>query len=263
MLNYYQLYSKLFTRKSLYKFHKLLYNFSLRGMGILNYENSKVSGEKFLIKEYLPTIFKSKHPVVFDVGANVGNYTKALSDSFPNANIYSFEPQPLNFSKLKQLSSKKIKIFELALGAKEGKFFLFDRKDCPDGSEHASLYREVISDIHYQAVKRYPVKVTTLDNIVKKEKLNKIDFLKIDTEGNELEVLKGAKELLKSNKITCIHFEFNEMNKISKVFMNDFFKILPNYTLYRLLPNGLLPLSNKGVDIEIFAYQNIVAIKKD
>src|SRR6185436_3522307 len=87
-----------------------------------------------------------------------------------------------------------------------------------------------------------------------------VDFLKIDTEGNELKVLKGAQSLLQKNAIRAIQFEFNEMNVVSRVFLRDFYDILAGYTFYRLLPDGLLPLGRYSARNEIFAFQNIFAV---
>lgn len=106
--------------------------------------------------------------------------------------------------------------------------------------------------------------MTTIDSFVNEQKINNIDYIKIDTEGNELSILKGATEVLNKNTIKCIHFEFNEMNIYSKSFMNDFSEILINFDLYRLLPTGLIKITDKSIlEREFFAYQNIIAINKN
>ena len=106
------------------------------------------------------------------------------------------------------------------------------------------------------------VSMDTMDNFTKKEGITYIDFLKIDTEGSELAVLQGASKLLENKSIGCIHFEFNEMNVISRTFFRDFRKLLHDYDLYRLLPKGLLPLDDSILFTEIFVYQNIIALPK-
>lgn len=87
-------------------------------------------------------------------------------------------------------------------------------------------------------------------------------MLKIDTEGHELNVLKGARLTIAKGMVDVIQIEFNEMNVISRTFFKDIIDILPGYDFYRLLPDGLLPLgAYKILDFEIFAFQNIVALK--
>ena len=69
----YKLYGYIFAKKSFRKFNNLLYQLSLRGLGILNFQNEYLIGENAWLKKYL----KNKiNPVVIDVGANVGNYSK-------------------------------------------------------------------------------------------------------------------------------------------------------------------------------------------
>jgi hypothetical protein len=106
------------------------------------------------------------------------------------------------------------------------------------------------------------VKIISLDVYVKENGLEKICLLKIDTEGHELEVLKGARGCLESGKIDLIHIEFNEMNVISRVFFRDFLTVLKDYIPYRLLPSGAIQLNRSPLMTELFAFQNIIFIHK-
>ena len=199
---------------------------------------------------------------MFDVGANIGDYTSLLLERFPEAQIHAFEPHPKNYSRLlAKIKNGNVKFYNMGIGEHKGNLTLYDRAD-HNGSAHASLYKEVISDIHKQKYTEIDVSVETLDEIASKEGIRYIDFLKIDTEGNELSVLKGAAHLIKTHSIGCIHFEFNEMNVISRVYFHDFCSALYDYDFYRLLPNGLLPLGRTPLSTELFAYQNILAIPK-
>lgn len=250
----------LIIRPITYPLFKSLYFYSLKGMGILNYENNKLSGEKYFISNLLKEIVGDKDEHVFlDVGANVGNYALLLLDSFPNANIFSFEPHPGTFSELNRNS--KINAFNIAVGDDNKDIELFDFASS-NGTELASIYHEVISEIHKKEVNSFTVTMKRLDKICSEENIEYIDFLKIDTEGNELFVLEGAKKLIENKVIKCIHFEFNEMNVISKVFMRDFINLLDGFELYRLLPKGMIKLENRPILTEIFAFQNIIAIYK-
>ncbi|MCP4415634.1 MAG: FkbM family methyltransferase, partial [Chloroflexi bacterium] len=244
------------------KLNLTLFHLSLRGLGILNTENDKVSGERYLITTILPKVIKNDCPLFFDIGANIGNYSLTLLDYFPKAFIHTFEPHPKNYSRLKErMPSNKVKSHNVAIGESEGKLTLYDRSD-RDGSTHASLYEAVISELHRQESVTLEVAVETLDSFVEREGISYIDFMKIDTEGNELAVLQGASNLIEQERIGCIHFEFNEMNIISKVFFRDFRKTLSQYRLFRLLPSDLLPLNKHPLTTELFAYQNILALPK-
>jgi FkbM family methyltransferase len=259
----FNIYRGIFARPIFLKFNMLIFQLSLRGLGILNYENDKVSGESHFIKNILSQVTIKNAPIFFDVGANTGNYTLSLVEKFPGAQIHAFEPHPGNFSILKKnISGSNINLYNFAVGEIKGELILYDRADHENGSSHASLHESVISEIHKQNILKSSVSVETLDDFCERKGIAEIDFMKVDTEGNELAVLHGAKRLLENNKIKCIHFEFNEMNIVSRAFFRDFRKILQEYNLYRLLPQGLILLNDSPIATELFAYQNIIAISK-
>jgi len=235
-----------------------LYFLALNGLGVLNFQNSFISGEKNLIDNILPKLIQEAFPIIFDVGAYHGAYTLLLHKRFPNAIIHSFEPHPKNFQILEQIDIPNIVCHNLGLGDKKGQSTIYDRSDM-NGSSHASLYSEVIQEIHKQNLVHYEVEIITIDEVIEKEKITRIDFLKIDTEGHELAVLKGAANALKKGFIRCIQFEFNEMNVVSRTFFKDFKNMLKDFVFFRLLPTGLFPLGDQPVITEIFAFQNIVA----
>ena len=257
------LFQFLFARRYLAKVNRMIYRFSLRSLGVINIQTPFATGEPYLVKKILPQIIDKKSPVVFDVGANVGDYTSMIIDTFPETIIYAFEPHPSTFIKLKEKhkNKKNVSIFNWGLGSQIDQLTLYDKKKS-DGSEQASLYKEVIEDIHHFETVSHRINIETIDNIVNKYNLETIDFLKIDTEGHEFEVLKGATSTLQVGKIKYIQFEFNEMNVISRVFIRDIQQILKDFTLYRLLPQGLLRISESIIDSEIFGFQNIFAIHK-
>ncbi len=78
----------------------------------------------------------------------------------------------------------------------------------------------------------------------------------------ELEVLKGAAELLKRGAIKIIQFEFNSMNVYSRAFLHDFYCLLPGFEFFRLSADKLIPLNEYHSQNEIFLYQNIIAIQR-
>lgn len=260
-------YSFLFIRKLFYRFHKFIYILSLHGMGILNYKNVKQSGEEYFLRNFFRNR-KGNTGIVFDVGGNVGNYSKLIKRIAADAIIYSFEPHPKTFQKL-AIAAKKYNFlaFNFGFSNEKASRMLYDYAE-EDGSSHASFYKEAITGIcekhHRKEAISHPVNVIKIDDFVKNNHIDRIDLLKIDAEGEELMILQGAKEALAQDKIFVIHFEFNETHIASRVFFKDFFEILKNFNFYRLLPDGYVSIDNYNpIYCEIFAYQNIVAIKKD
>lgn len=250
-------YRFLFARKILFRLNKLIYLMSLRGMGVLNYENNSQSGENHFLQHELDHIDDG---VVLDVGANIGGYCSEIRGLHKNCTIYAFEPHPKTYDQLaRNTKNLNITTLNLGVGASEGALILYDYAS-NDGSQHASLYKGVIEQIHKSQAIEHQVKVITIDGFIAGKSIKKVILLKIDTEGHEYEVLKGAELSIKSGVIEIIHLEFNEMNVVSRVFFKDIWDFLPNYDLYRMLPDGLVPIKNyNSVFCEIFAYQNIVA----
>lgn len=252
----------LFARKAFYRMNLLLYKLSMTGIGIHNYENDRVSGEKAFIK-YMKAKNGFNDGVILDVGANVGHYAIMLRRNNIRLPIFAFEPHPVAYKKLEQAASLH-QFIPVKRGAGEvsTKAVIYDYAG-NTGSEHASMYKEVISELRNSAVEEVNIDLVAIDHFVTENNISKIALLKIDTEGHELNVLKGARMTLAKGMVEVIQIEFNEMNVISRTFFKDIIDILPGYDFYRLLPDGLRALGTYNVlDFEIFAFQNIVALKR-
>lgn len=229
----------------------------------MNYQNSYISGEKAYIKRLLASedIF-----TVIDVGANKGDFIEQIVKNAQECKIFGFEPHPITYKSLfnRFNANDNISLYNVAVGEKPGTLNLYDY-EYSDGSAHASLYKEVLLNLRNTDVVHHHVEVIKLIDLIREQNINKVDLLKIDTEGNELNVLKGLELALKQNRIKRILFEFNDANIVSRTTFLDFWNLLSNYTLFRVLPGGkLLRLKTyKTIICELYAYQNIVAILKD
>jgi FkbM family methyltransferase len=232
--------------------------------GILKYEDMFVSGEKFVISHILNDYIKSKNPVLFDVGANIGDYSRELKTEFPNSHVYAFEPNVYTFkTACKNLESLNINCFNVGFGSQEeeASIYTYGNEKC---SEHASLYKDVLLKFHKaNDLIEMPFFITTVDKFCDKKNIDFIDFMKIDVEGHELEVLKGAKRMIAEKKISIIQFEFNVCNVISRVFLKDFYELLKGYDIYRLDSDRLIPLFEYDFTNEIFKFQNFLAISQN
>lgn len=133
---------------------------------------------------------------IFDVGANIGQSARRFRQAFPAATIFSFEPDPENFIKL-QASGVHSRCLNIALGDRAGQY-RFD-------NSASSVLRHLADD---QSNEAFPfVAVSTVDAMAKELGVDAIDYLKIDTEGNDLAVLKGAQTMLNGGKVAIIETE--------------------------------------------------------
>ena len=258
----YNIYRKIFARSKFYNLNKAIYNLIVKSIGINNFENDNLSGEKNLLKVVLNNF---KEPVIFDIGGNVGNYSNSIKTLSSDSILYSFEPHPKTYEILKKNAAKYGYLaYNLACGNSDSKMLLYDYEEELEGSEHATLFKETFENLYHKKSISYEVDVITLDNFIQGNNIDRINLLKIDTEGNEYNVLLGAKECLNNGKIDLIHFEFNAMNVYSRIFFKDFYDLLVNYDLFRLLHKSFLRIDKyEPIHCEIFAYQNILAVRKN
>jgi len=233
-------------------------------LGVNNYENMKISGEIPFLKKYFSD--RNKNFTIFDIGAHVGGYSKIITEINPNTKIYAFEPHPKAFEVLKNnLKNNKITFVNMAISDFDGKASLYDY-NISTASSHANLHQGAIEKIYQsQSVVSAEVNVTTLDEYIYSHKIDNIDLLKIDTEGSEIDVLRGASKSMEKDMIDVIQFEFTQMNSTTGILFKDFFNLLvPQYSLFRILPKGLLPIKEYSLTIhEIYGFQNFLAVRNN
>lgn len=251
------------ARRRLFAVHRWLFHLALKGMGFNNWRTMEGSGELWAIQHLLPSLVKTPRPIMLDVGAHHGDYSNHLLKPFPEALIHAFEPHPRTFAGLKQGADPSVRLHACALGASPGRAELFDRRGV-DGSVYASLSKDSIRTLYQDDIVVHDVEVTTLDQFMENEGLTRIDFIKIDTEGFEMDVLNGASRALERGGIGIIQFEFNSLHVARRLFLDQFVQRLPGHRLYRLLSDGMVALDKlKVVEREIFTFQNIVAIPRE
>lgn len=227
--------------------------------------NTYVSGEEAVVHKFLVEILDRKPQVIFDIGANIGEYAKLLATHFKSAKIYCFEPVPANYEQLVKTTEglKTVNVLS-AMGSEKGTIKLYIGDNNTDGSM-ATSYRETLETIFAfagEVNQMVESPVTTVDDYCGGA-IDKIDFLKIDVEGHELQVLKGAADMISKNNISVVQFEFNEFNIFSRSFMFDFYQVLNAYDFYRIMPQSrLFPMGKYDSSLEIFRYQNILAVNK-
>jgi len=234
--------------KFLRKFFFQLFAISL-GKG---FDFGSVEKEFRFIKPFIGNDAK----ILIDIGANKGVYSEVLIKNYPNSNIYIFEPQKYLYDILlkKYSGQNNIKLFNIALDEIEKEALLIKGFD---GDGEASIYQRK----HLKNNKNLKEKILCrrLDQIILEDK---IDFIKIDVEGNEMKVLRGMEKIMHNIKVLQIEFGGTWID--SRFFYRDLFEFLKerNFLLYRMAPNSLIELNKYEEIDEYFTFTNFIAVNK-
>jgi FkbM family methyltransferase len=217
--------------------------------------DNELSGEYRILR-----IFAQSNPmVVFDVGANVGNWTRELKVYSPDSEVYSFEPIPQTFDKLCQnlKGVQKVNPIPIALSDRVG---TLEFNFYPSSSYLSSIYKTTL-DSHFQTLS---VNTITGDAFCDDQHIEKIDFLKIDVEGAENKVLEGFSRRLREKKIKVIQFEYGPLNVDSRFLLKDFYELLEEngYRIGKIYPSWI-DWSGYRVEKENFILSNFLAVRSE
>ncbi len=193
----------------------------------------------------------------FDVGANVGLWTRMFLALEPEASGVLIEPSPTTVRELQRRHGRhpNLKIREAAAGQGPGRVIFFENVE---NQEHSSIVVTPSSG----CTMRYQIEMTTVDIEFALLSWECIDFLKIDTEGYDFEVLKGAESTIATQRARFIQFEYNSMwvNAGATLAASLSFLHSHGYSTFLIRSEGLFELDYRRYG-EYFGYSNFLAVR--
>jgi FkbM family methyltransferase len=177
----------------------------------LNIEDAGISTELFvkgwheLASTQILKSILTKNECVVDIGANIGYYTLLEAEIVKDGIVYAIEPDPINFSILNQNirmnGLENVKTFNVAISNEKGfaRFYIYRRRNLCSLIKYDNPIGEIV------------VETCALDEFLKDKKVN---FIRMDVEGAEYEILNGAHETLKRKNLKLfIEFHPNLLKK--------------------------------------------------
>ncbi len=225
------------------------------------------NGEAFFLRQlshYLAAESTEK-TILFDIGANVGNYTQILLDLCQDLNqveVHLFEPTQSCFQTLLDRYGQDGRVITNRCGVSNGNETKQLYSDRP-GSGLASLYPRILD---LQGVTLPPseeVQLVRLDDYIRKKGIQHIHFMKVDIEGHELAAFEGLGTYLRNDFIDFIQFEYGGANLDSHTTLRDLYNQLSahGFVMAKVMRRGLEVRIYKPF-MENYQYANYVAFSQ-
>lgn len=221
-----------------------------------NNADISTNGELRALRRYI-----SSWKTVFDIGANEGEWMRLALTLNPTLQVHCFEPNTAAYKMIMAGNvPEQVTVNHCAMGATLGSKELLVYSDASVLNSFYARESASMTD-----AKRETVNVDTISNYCKKHAIDTVDFVKIDVEGHELEVLKGALPMLEHGAITMIQFEYGGTfldSGISLKAILELVKPFP-YDLYKIRPFGLQRIPGYTALLENYHYANYLLIKRE
>lgn len=178
--------------------------------------------------------------------------------------MHLFEPSAFTFKKLQSSEwPTAVKLNNLGLGERKEQLLL---NIAGDGAGMNSIHqRHGVKGVEMEAgMSTEAIQIQTLDAYCEENGIVHINFLKIDVEGHEMAVFKGASNMLSNQKIDLIQFEYGGCNLDARVYLLDIWNLLQSYgyVIGKIYPNSIEMLDKYQQNLETFRYANFIAKRK-
>ena len=228
---------------------------------MLKFRIAILGGPMIDIKErYVVTTKINNGMVVFDVGVHQGEWANLVLTTYKNITLHTFDPiagiMDTLTAPLSNLLVKNYVAISNTTGEKQ--FYIYPRVP-----ELSTLYRrnsKIEAQFNLTPVVQ-TVKLMTLDAYTAEHNISTIDFLKIDVEGGEMDVLLGAQRLLQNKAIHRIQFEYGGCNLDSGTTLQQLYEFLTRYgyCVYQQDIAALIPITEFRTELEDYQWSNYFA----
>jgi FkbM family methyltransferase len=205
--------------------------------------------------------------IAFDVGARIGDWSKGLLEIAAGrphgCEIHAFEPVPDSRARIEMSFPQEVARGELRINA----MALSDAAGTmPMYVPHAIAGTSTLhpdSAVNYERV--LPVSVGTVDEYCRSNSIPHVDLLKVDTEGNDLRVIRGAMELIERGRIGVLQFEYNHRWIYSRAYLKDVFDLIRGtpYRIAKICPGSLEIYVEWHPELERFFETNYALVHEE
>jgi FkbM family methyltransferase len=199
---------------------------------------------------------------IFDVGANVGDWSVAAASLFPKAQIEAFEIVPgtalLMQERLRQSGVSSVRLNAIGLSDESATVAVAHLPGFSQGSSAAVV--QPAGEVEWQECP-----VQTGDQYCREHAIDHVDFLKIDVEGLESKVLKGFQGMLAAAQVDVVQFEYGHLNASVRFLLGDFYDLFEGYgyAVGKIFPDGVEFGAYDAWRDEDFRGPNYLAVHRD
>lgn len=223
------------------------------------------NGEHALQRWVLASVPRTRPVTVFDVGANVGEWSQAMLAQAGAAghelSLHAFEPTSYSHQRLVARLPGQTRVNRLAVSDRLGETALHV---LAPGAGTNSMYAASFNPAA-GAGQAESVQMITVDEYVRGQGISRVDLLKVDTEGHDFFVLRGARRSLGAGMISVVQFEYNHRWVHARSFLKDVFDLVApmGYLVGKLTPQGMETYPGWDPDLETFVEGNYLACTPD
>jgi FkbM family methyltransferase len=248
-------------RRFLSRLGRFLYLGSRRELN----NSPEANGEYLLVGAMSANIKAGGRHICLDVGANLGDWTAELLDAAGDSDIqvYAFEPAPAQFAHIEgrfpaEIDLSRVSPQKLALAAAPGKTSFVVTGDDSGNNAIATGNAVVSGD-------RISVKLDTVDRFCARNRLPALSFVKVDTEGNDYNVIAGAQTMLASGSIALLQFEYNWRWVAFGHVLREVFELVEgmDYAVAQVTQGGLEVHGKWHPELERFFETNFALVRSD